>query len=320
MYFNFRSTAYHSTYFLYVVKEILLCVIKLLGDIARVWNCIESFFSDYVRMIGLFKSRCVGRRKAEPISSDNCAPTEIESNAFEELPEQEDDEDKKISVIGKRVFAMLNNDKLALSIEDRVCFDPSIVLQLLDSELQDSSCPYCQIKLTYQNVSFDRIDNSKIHYADNVILTCSPCNYARSDFYSVKEFMALCRMLTHMRLKPGEESFHLDISTISIPSSLKMKVASLNVSYEHIFCGELKVLKDHICETLKTLYPSKQYEIAAYVKSSNLWQEKAREIFFREIVDAKYDKSHVQLADRIISDVMSGDSIYVSSIIDNAET
>jgi len=139
----------------------------------------------------------------------------------EEIPEPADEldsRDDQLKLLYARFYSLLVKEKSQLSPPQRLQFHPETILQVI--EKNDLHCPYCTVKITARNVSCDRIDNSKGHKPNNVIFTCSACNIARSDHYSVEEFIAVCRCLNHVRKMP-QEQFSLDFSDIQIPSSVK---------------------------------------------------------------------------------------------------
>ena len=83
-------------------------------------------------------------------------------------------------------------------------FIPAVLQQVLS---KGQRCPYCCQLLTSRSFSLDRIDNDDFHHADNVLLSCIACNVARSDHFTVDEFVAVCDLLREKRAISLPEGF-----------------------------------------------------------------------------------------------------------------
>jgi len=68
-----------------------------------------------------------------------------------------------------------------------------LTVSWLEEKLKNATCIYCNDS---DNIGLDRIDNSKPHSKDNVVLCCYSCNVARSNNFTHEEMKILGKTIT----------------------------------------------------------------------------------------------------------------------------
>lgn len=118
-------------------------------------------------------------------------------------------------------------------VDDVPCDDWEYLnVEVLQHVILEANCLYCKTKLSFQNFSLDRIDNNGIHESKNIILSCGPCNIARSDNFKVEEFMATCELLRKMRKMDTEANLTLDLTSYDGEDNFKTLYDVINTNHQ----------------------------------------------------------------------------------------
>lgn len=100
-------------------------------------------------------------------------------------------------------------------------------------------CSYCDVKITCENGSLDRLDNDKGHCAKNMFVSCFGCNLLRGDKISAMEFFYFRRLSAvavgknddNTTLKEIKKAFGTPLTLYTL---LKENFAYILVEYESV--------------------------------------------------------------------------------------
>ena len=76
-------------------------------------------------------------------------------------------------------------------------------LEGIDAVLKKSHCVYCGAK---RYLGLDRIDNSKGHTKENVVVCCKDCNWIRGDRYTLEEMKIIGKAMRSIRRMREKDS------------------------------------------------------------------------------------------------------------------
>ena len=69
--------------------------------------------------------------------------------------------------------------------------------------IKNSKCCYCG---TIENLGFDRIDNSKGHSNDNIVISCELCNMTKGNRFTVEEMKKIGKIICEIKIERGERT------------------------------------------------------------------------------------------------------------------
>ncbi|KJE91492.1 hypothetical protein CAOG_002622 [Capsaspora owczarzaki ATCC 30864] len=190
-------------------------------------------------MIGLFPNRHTRGQEDEKDVDEN----DENQNDDDDDDDENDDDDDEVKRIRSRIRNHMASDRksnlLSSPGEDWVFMCPEYILDLAKTNV---NCPYCTRRIKPANVSLDRVNNKLGHVPTNLVLCCGPCNIARSDFFSVTEFMAVCALVLAMRTEPKASSHSIAVKE---PPQVLSKLPKLQ-SYEAIKKAKIAERSDKI--------------------------------------------------------------------------
>lgn len=192
-------------------------------------------------------------------------PVEIRGYTQDELQEDGFDDVYALDDIKQRVRGTLSNEVFDLT-SAAMC--PKSICAIL---IAGRSCPYCKVPLGTHNFSLDRMDNAEGHLADNVLLSCGPCNIARSDNFSVDEFVAVCDTVNQMRGNdpvdaPGADTQSLQALFDGLEHRDQIEADALNVASSLMDDVYIRLAKEDWVCTLLDAYEVSQGERLQHVE------------------------------------------------------